>query len=228
MPRDYIPSRESDFVTWSANFAAKIIVAPSTLGLVPAQAVGYGALNTAFAAAYATANDPATRSPSNIVAKNMAMEALKENARELARIIQAYPAITPEQISELGLTVRDSGGSPINPPADAPKMDIVSAVVRTVKIRLHDAANPTRRGKPEGVSGASIFSYVGATPPAEIAAWKFEGSTTRTVVDVEFDPSVASGATVWLTAFWFNPRSQSGPACAPVSTNLPGGAVMAA
>ena len=26
-------------------------------------------------------------------------------------------------------------------------------------------------------------------------------------------------------AFWFNGRKQSGPACAPVSTNLPGGSV---
>jgi hypothetical protein len=30
---------------------------------------------------------------------------------------------------------------------------------------------------------------------------------------------------VWLTAFWFNGRKQSGPACAPVGTNLPGGSV---
>jgi hypothetical protein len=48
------------------------------------------------------------------------------------------------------------------------------------------------------------------------------------VVDVEFPADAANGATVWLTAFWFNPRAQSGPACQPISTNIPGGLSMAA
>jgi hypothetical protein len=47
-------------------------------------------------------------------------------------------------------------------------------------------------------------------------------------VDVLFPATVASGATVWLSAFWFNPRKQPGPACDPVSANLPGGGAMAA
>ena len=57
---------------------------------------------------------------------------------------------------------------------------------------------------------------MGATPPAELSAWKFEGNTGRTTIDVLFPTSVASGATVWFTAFWFNPRKQQGPACDPV------------
>jgi hypothetical protein len=36
---------------------------------------------------------------------------------------------------------------------------------------------------------------------------------------------VKKGAAVWITAFWFNPRKQSGPAAEPVSANLPGGSV---
>lgn len=228
MATDFIPSREADLVTWSLNFSTKISADATEYGLTAPQATAYAALHTAFVTAYNVANDPLTRSPANIIAKNMAKDDLIENARELAAIIQAVPAITREQLASLGLTVRSTEPSPINPPEDAPGIDIVSAVVRTVKIRLHDSANPTRRGKPAGVSGANVFSYVGATPPAEIAAWKFEGGTTKSVVDVEFDAAVASGAMVWICAFWFNPRLQSGPACAPVSTNLPGGAVMAA
>ena len=45
----------------------------------------------------------------------------------------------------------------------------------------------------------------------------------RTVFDVEFPATVAAGAQVWLCAFWFNPRSQSGPACQPISAYLAGG-----
>ncbi len=87
--------------------------------------------------------------------------------------------------------------------------------------RLHHAASG---GKPAGVSGASIFSYVEATAPSDISAWKFEGNTGKTAV-VVFPNTTAAGATVWLTAFWFNPRKQSGPACTPVSTNVQRGSV---
>jgi hypothetical protein len=95
----------------------------------------------------------------------------------------------------------------------------------TVKIKLHDSASGSKRGKPAGVSGASVFSYAGATAPADISAWKFEGNTSKTAVEVAFPNTTAAGATVWLTAFWFNPRKQSGPACSPVNTNLQGGSV---
>ena len=92
---------------------------------------------------------------------------------------------------------------------------------------LHDALNPTRRGKPLGVAGASVFSFVGPTAPAELAAWKFEGNTTRTRVDVLFPADTPPGSKIWVCAFWFNPRAQAGPTSAPVSTNLPGGTGLA-
>ncbi len=146
----------------------------------------------------------------------------------LARLVQATPSVTPEQKSELEVTVRDGEGSPIPAPPTPPQIDLVSMVGRTLSIRLHNG-DSTRRGKPAGVAGASVFSYVGPTPPAEIASWKFEGSTTRTTTDVAFAPDLAPGTKVWVTAFWFNPRSQSGPACDPVSALIQfGGLSMAA
>ena len=226
---DFLPTREADLVTWSTNFSTKITAAPTTYGLVAGQATTYAGLHDDFVAAYLLANAPATRSPTNIIAKDEAKRLLKANARVLAAVVQAWPSITDELRSELGLTVPDATISSIPAPTDSPKMDIISAVVRTVTIRLHDINNPTRRGRPDGVAGASVFSAVGTTPPVEIAAWKFEGSTSRTTdISIEFDASVPSGATVWLCAFWFNSKMESGPACAPVSTNLPGGAVMSA
>jgi hypothetical protein len=94
-----------------------------------------------------------------------------------------------------------------------------------VSLKLHDSTSGAKRGKPPGVSGASVFSFVGAVAPSDMGSWKFEGSTGKTKVDVSFDNSNAPGTKVWLTAFWFNGRKQSGPACAPVATNLQGGSV---
>jgi hypothetical protein len=225
---DFLPSREAELVTWVGTFKALITATPTSYGLTAGQATTYGTLATNFVTAYNLANADATRSPSNIVAKDDAKALLIANTRLLARIVQATPTVTAQQKSDLGLTVRDTQPSPIPPPATAPDIDIVSTVGSTVKLRLHPAGEPTRRGKPAGVAGAAVFSFVGAVAPTEESAWTFQGLTTRTTVDITFPGTVAPGAKVWFTAFWRNPRDQNGPAATPVTTNIPGGGAMAA
>jgi hypothetical protein len=85
-----------------------------------------------------------------------------------------------------------------------------------------------RRGKPAGVALAFVYSFVGTTPPTDLTMFKFEGSSTRTTFDILFPTTVAGGSQVWLYACWANPRTQSGPACAPVTAYLQGAAAHAA
>ena len=74
------------------------------------------------------------------------------------------------------------------------------------------------RKKPEGVKGATVFYHVGAAAPTQLSAWTFYVNTTKTTLDVDLPASVAAGSQVWFTAFWRNPKDQSGPATTPVST----------
>jgi hypothetical protein len=224
---DFLPTREAELVVWSTNFNTLINATPTTYGLTEPQATGYETLHSAFDSAFQASQDPTTRTPANIVAKNTAMNNLRTNARLLARIIQAAPAVTDEMKAGLGLTVRKTEPSPINPPTELPVLEVTERFGAVVRIKLHDGSG-SRRGKPDGVQGASVFSYVGATPPADASGWKFEGNTTKTITEVEFPAGTAPGTTVYLTAFWYNPRGQSGPGCAPVSTNIAGGAVQQA
>jgi hypothetical protein len=225
MSTHFFPQREADLVTFAANFDAKITANPTSYGLTADQATAFNTLYTAFRTAYQLANNPDTRSPSNIVAKDTAKEAMIENIRQLARIVQAVPDIKPSQLRELGLTVRDPEPTPVPVPDDPPVIDIIAVEGRTVHIRLHDINASTKRGKPAGVYGATVLSYVGDTPPDDLSSWKFEGNITRTSIEVDFPPTIAPGTKVWLTAFWINPRLQSGPATTPVDTYLEHGGV---
>ena len=168
-----------------------------------------------------------TRTPVAVEAKNIALQNMRANAVLLAKIIYATATVNDSQLIALGLLPR-SGRTPVPPPATAPVIDILSAVGNTVKIRLHAAGDSSRRGKPAGCDGAAVYSFVGAVPPTDEAAWRFEGITSRTRVDVSFPSTVAPGSQVWFTAFWFNERKQNGPAATKVTTNLPGGGAMAA
>lgn len=192
---------------------------PTTYGLTAEQATAYTTAQGAFLQAYQLANNPATRSPSNIETKDDAKAALIAETRKLVNIVQAYPGTTDTMRVDLGITVRDYDPTPVPVPGTSPTIDILSVDAWTVKLRLHNG-DSTSRAKPAGVKGASLFSYVGGTPPVSVDDWKFEGSVTTTLTQVVFPDTVTPGTVVWITAFWFNPTAQSGPAATPVSTRI--------
>lgn len=228
MPRDYIPTTDAGLLAWSQNFSTLISATPVVFGLNAGNATSYAAAQSAYADALLAATEPSTRGGATVLAKRLARQSLVALSRQLARQVQGTMTVTDEQRYELGLTVRDAGPTPAPVPGATPRLDVVSVIGRNVKVRLHDAANPTRRGKPAFVAGASLFSYVGAVAPTDPAQYKFEGNTTRTTFDVVFPDTVASGATVYLCAFWYNAKAQSGPACTPVPVTIQGGAAVAA
>ena len=219
----FLPNTDARLLAWSLNFSTLITATPTAYGLTTAQANTYRGLHNAYATALA-ACDPSMRTKMAVATKNTARNNLKANARLLANLVNGTASVTNAQKLQLGLTVK-AKPTPIPPPSAAPALDVMSVAGWTVKVKLHDTASGKKRGKPPGVSGASVFSFVGPAAPTNISAWTFQGSTGRTSIDVEFANTLAAGTTVWLTAFWFNGRKQSGPACSPVSTNLPGGSV---
>ena len=223
----FLPSSDAGLLAWSLNFKTQITATPTAFGLTAAQATAYGALHDAYATALAVTSDPATRTRPAIATKDSARTSLKNNARLLSKIVQATATVTNAQKFSLGLNVRTSP-SPVPAPSDAPVLEVASVVAWTASIRLHDASSATKRGRPAGVNGAAVFSYVGATAPTDLNDWHFEGNTGKTTVNISFSNALAPGAKVWLTAFWFNARKESGPACTPVGANLPGGSVSSA
>lgn len=223
MRTSFIPSTDTGLLAWSLNFQTLIAASPAAYGLTGAQVAAYQALHLAYAAALA-ACDPTVRSRSTVAVKNAARTDLKKSLKLLVSVINGQVTVTDGQKIELGLNVR-AMPSPISAPALPPGLSVVSVVAWTVRIKLYDRNSSGKRGKPAGVNGASVFSFVGAEPPSDISAWKFEQNTGHTSMDLAFPSTIAPGTKVWLTGFWFNGRKQNGPACTPVSTNLQGGSV---
>jgi hypothetical protein len=96
-----------------------------------------------------------------------------------------------------------------------------------VKCRVHSSTGDGR-GKPAGVAMAFMYSFVGSVPPTDTSAFEMEGTATRTTFEVTFPSSVPGGSQVWLAAAWANARTQTGPACAPITVYLQGAAAAAA
>jgi hypothetical protein len=217
------PSTDSGLLAWANHFGTTIAAGPPTIyGLTSTQSTAFTAAVTSFQTAL-TACEPTVRNKAATAAKNSAKASLKIMATQLANIINGQPTVSDAQKIALGLTVRATP-SPVPAPANPPELDIVSVTGRTVKIRVHNNVT-MKRARPAGVTGTTVFTYIGMTPPGDVTLWTFQGNTSKTVVDVAFPEATPAGSAVWLIAFWYNGKGQSGPACSPVSTYLAGGSV---
>jgi hypothetical protein len=211
MRSDFIPSRESELVTFAENFASYITATTAAnYGLTADQATTFDRIKDEFIVAYNTSQNRATRSPSNIILKDTAKKTLVENIRQLARIINAFPGTTNVMRSNLGLTVRDAEPTPIPAPTTPPVIEIRSVFGRTLNVKLGEF-DSDRRGKPAGVQHAIVMKYVGNEAPTATEQWTFVGNMTRTTFDVVFDSDLPAGTKVWITACWQNYRGESGP-----------------
>lgn len=215
MPTDWVPAKESELVTFSTSFAAQIALDPTAYGLTLTESDDFTALNDAWVAAYNAAKNSPTRGELTIQQKNDAKAAMLPQLRSLGMFIQNRPATTNAQRVLLGLTVPVVEPSPVPVPSSTPMILVEDRLDRSVTLRFKDRDNPDNDGKPEGVTGLTLFSYVGMEEPAEDADWKFETNTSRVTQTVTFPESVPYGSRVWFTAFWYNTKAESGPATYP-------------
>ena len=109
-------------------------------------------------------------------------------------------------------------------PAAAPVVQVISVVGRVVTLRVKDPTSEMR-GLPFGAIGANLYSFVGPDSPSDSRGYHFEGVTTRAKTRIVFPNSVASGATVWLSACWVSKRGETSIASVPMSFTLQGGAI---
>ena len=220
--RDFIPQRLSEFLGWSNNFAVKLAAIHAAVGISGAQSTAYTAADADFGTKYTVAIAPGTRTKVTISDMRDSLRSTTSLARDLARIIQAYPGVTNGQRDDLGLTPRTGTITPISPPDTKPALIVRSVDGRQIRVELKEAGSESR-GKPAGVDAAWLFSFVGNAPPISTGDWKFEGETTRTLATITADASIAPGSKIFLAACWINPRGQAGPGCDPVVAYIAGG-----
>ena len=214
----YLPETDDGLLAWATPFSAKITATPTAFGVTAGNATTLSGLLSTYSTCLAASQDPQTRGPSTVFAKNQAKVNLTSFIRQLVRAIQGTLTVTNQQRQDLGITVR-AEPQPIPPPATSPVVEVKSVNGSTITLRIH-GEDALKRGKIPGAAGASVFSYVGENPPESTDAWVFQGSTTRTEFAVVL-PQSASAQKVFLCAFWYSPRAMSGPASTPISVNLP-------
>lgn len=221
MSTDYLPTREADLALWSANFAALTTATPTAYGLTTAQALDYATANSIWQSALQLANDPSTRTAPAVAAKDIAKVNLKAISRLQGGIVQAWPSITPEQLGDLGLTVRDTGRTPTPPPNTYPLVNVIGNAAHSLTVALADQNTPNARRRPIGAIGAEMYGQIGGTAPTGLSGMQYLGLQTRYPQMWDLGLS-AIGQRVYVICRWINRKGEPGPISALTSIVLAG------
>lgn len=143
MSKSYLPTRESELLTWVTAFFTLVESGPAEYGLTVEQAADLSAALSAFSAAYQTAKD-----------------ALVVLVRGLVKVCQAWPAMTDDKRAALGITVPDTDPSPVPAPEFAPQST-------SPRSPAHARSPTACRARPCSATSASRSPAACATGPSK-------------------------------------------------------------
>jgi hypothetical protein len=161
----YIPARDADLNNWAANFSTLITASPGTYGLVSGDAIAIAGVVATWAAAYALAINPPTRTPVAVSAKDSAKVAMLATLRPYAQQVANNAGVTTGNKTALGVNPRTSTPVPITAPTTAPTISIISAPPLQHIIAFRDStSSPSVKAKPYGVTGMQLVANTTGLP----------------------------------------------------------------
>lgn len=219
----YIPTKDSDLVSWGANITTLLTGDPARYGVTAAQALNVQNEFDDFDAAYAAAVDPTTRSPTTVAHKNGTKALFLFDIRNLAAIIRSNLGVSDADKTALGLNIPDPVPTPVPTPTTVPVLSVLGANSSQHTLVYHDELTPHTKAKPFGVIGALVFRSIKTTPQTnfDLADPVLIADATKSPFTVEI-PAGNGGkfATYW--AQWFTRTGKLGPLSAPQAFVCPG------
>lgn len=214
MPHDYIPRNDADFRAWARQFVDYVAGHEVELGLAAAVATQLQAERTAFEGALTEHVAAHQAAKAARQAKDRQRRDFERTLRQLARQLQASPAVDDGERAALGLTVPDPARTPGSEVIRTRPVGAVDTSQRLRhKLRIVDEATPTRRAKPKAILGCEIWVKVAAAseaPPAGPEGLRFVGLATRSVYLVEHD-AADGGQTAHYLLRWVRRNGVHGP-----------------
>jgi hypothetical protein len=226
-----LSKKDAALAAQARNFAAVLAADPGVYATTAPVAAEVTVAVNAYVdsvAALVEARANGVRSEQMTAARNANRRAMLNVMRPIYGAVQASVAISDADKLALGVHVKATRRTREPVPSVAPLLSVTRVDGSVVSLRVRDPEQPDRKGRPPRTEGISIFTHVGAAPPDDPSAMRFEMNTGRVSVDVPFPASVPTGATVWFVASFFNSRKESGPTCTPVRATIGAGSTMPA
>jgi hypothetical protein len=109
----------------------------------------------------------------------------------------------------MGIVIRDTTHTPINPPKSYPEFIIDTSIIRCLRILFWDFGSKSK-AKPHGVHGSEIRWAILDHPPVSVEELIHSSFDTRSPFELMFDER-ERGKTVYFCLRWESTRGDKGP-----------------
>lgn len=219
MAESFIPTQEGLALTFMQTFAAGIATSPATYQLSSIDSAAISAAVDLFAAKYAIALDPATRTSVSVAQKDDARNSAEALVRQYAINIKFNAGISDPAKIAIGVRPVNHSRTPITVPASSPLMNVLAATPGSHTLRYADTMTPDSAAKPFGAASIQIFRTIGPEPTTDDGAALFYGAFTKNPIGVAFD-AADDGKVATYYARWADRKGQVGPWSLPVSMRI--------
>lgn len=213
MPEQRIPRADGDFAAYANHYYEAVEKFWSVQGLDESDLKPLKDALAAWNAAYPKHVAAQNAAEAARQTKDQAKRALEGEIRPVTAFVQGYPKTTDADRATIGISVRDTGGTPTPAPASRPLVLIESGSRLTHRLRLVDESTPTRAARPRGTLGAEVYVAVvepQGIPPADFAAYRFVRTVTRGTADVTFEAAQGGQRAAYLVR-WVSSTGEPGP-----------------
>ncbi len=224
MATTYLSQSDSGLLNWLNNASAVLSLSPEIYGSDAAGATAFAAVVSNYASAYAASNEIATRTRPAVALKNQTRTAAKIAARQMAFVAYGQPNITAEQITLIGLKVRDVSPTRAPKPKVAPIVSLLATGPQTLRAEVRFPLDPDRRAKPRSARQivAQVYRAAEGQPvPADISTWPVGATSGRSTIDFYW-PDMVATTTVHVSCYYVSSRNERGPSSDPMQVKLSG------
>jgi hypothetical protein len=219
MANDYMGSTDSQRLNWLNTFSAGVNANLATYFLSAVDGTTISGAVALFAAKYAVAIDPATRTKVAVQEKDEARNDATAICRQYAQQIKMNAGISDPDKIAVGIPPINETRTPRNVPDSSPLVNCLGATPGSHTLRYADSATPDRPAKPFGAQNIQIWVAIKETATVNEDEAQFYGAFTRNPISVGFAPE-DDGKMATYFARWAGGDGQVGPWSLPVSMRI--------
>jgi len=220
-----IPNSEAALPGYVANFAAKLVAAPTVYATTAPAATAFELLANDYQAAQVAlvaAREAGVRSEPLRDARDAAKAAMLPTLRSFYGTIQKNINISAQAKTEIGVKNPKTTVSTVLAPTLRPNTTVTAVFDRTVSMVIEDPTVGVRRSRPKGATQTLVYYFAGENYSSDPNTWQFAGVSTERKYSFTVPGTVAAGTRVWVCAAYTNKRGDSGPVSVPVSIAVQG------
>ena len=209
MTTHYLPRKDRELLAWTINFLRYLYPALARFNFPAAEYDKLTALRDDFSQKLDAATEPATRTKTSVLAKNIARAALeKALQQDVKEFLLFNRNVTDEDHDDLGLPIYKTSRTPTPVATTIPWVQVVMTVIRY--LRFDFGGSETSRAKPAGQHGMELAGLIGGERPANVHALTLSYFDTHTPLSIAFEEE-DRGKTFWFAVRWENTRGEKGP-----------------